>query len=165
MKRIFVPGIMILFVAMLMMMPRVSSAKTVVADQDLADVTAEAGVSIVFDKVTMGNNATTLTSLAIGDPNGFTGYTAAGWGGISNVTTAGNVTVMDGTMNIDIGTSGTSTRMQIVLPTMTMGTMNITAMVKAGTTGDLTASSNVLGVLDMRGFSTVTTGTIQVFAH
>ena len=163
MKRIFVIGIVALFI----MMPIVSLAKTVVTDSELADVTAESGVSIVFTNVTVGNDATTLTSLAWGDSNGFgSTYTGYGWAGISNVTIGGNLAVMNGTMNIDVGTSGTTdTRLQIVLPTMTLGTMNVLAMVKVGTTGDLTSSSNVLGVLDLRGFSTQVTGTVQVYAH
>ena len=162
MKRILILGIVALFI----MMPLASFAKTVISDNELAGVTAETGVSIVFTNVNVGNNATTLTSAAWGDSDGFSSpYTGQGWLGISNVTITGNLAQLNGTMNMDVGSSGTATRLNIDLPTMTLGTMNVLATMKLGTTADLTGSSSILGYVDIRGFSTTVSGSIQVYAH
>jgi len=160
MKRVLMIGI----VALLIMMPLASFARTVISDNELSDVTAETGVSIVFTNVIVGNT-TTLTSMAWGDADGFgTTYNSWGWMGINNVTITGTIASLSGTMNIDVGSSGTLTRMNIDLPAMTLGTMSMNATMLLSTSAAL-SSGNVLGYIDLRGFSTQVSGSMQVYAH
>ena len=147
----------------------IALAEKVIADSDLDGVTAEAGVSISFVDVKIKDVASNAT-LSIGDGNGFTdpysvSYTGAGYMGANAVSIAGNVATINGTAVIDVGTSGSSTRVNMTLPTVTLGAMNVTATMKLSNAITLTGA-NVLGSLNLRGFSTqVTGGSVQIYAH
>ncbi|MFA5323931.1 MAG: hypothetical protein WC373_14765 [Smithella sp.] len=166
MKRLFILAIAALFV----MMPLTSFAKVAISDGDLDAVTAEAGVSIDFTNVKVGGT-TTLSSVSWGDPTGFTtgGFTNPGYFGFSNFVIGGNLLELSGTMKIDVGTSGSETKVQIVLPTTTIGGAagaNISAMVRAYTSADLSASAAQKGgTISLYGFSTQVTGTMTIYAH
>ena len=151
------------------MTPVASFSKIVITDEELDKVQAEAGVSIVFTNVTVGG-VTNLSSISWGDPTGFTGYTAPGYFGFQNFTITGNLAeISSGTMNIDVGSSGTSTRLNMVLPTVTLGGaagMNIAAWMKADTSAGLnSANAAEGGIISIRGFSTQVSGTITLYAH
>lgn len=148
---------------MLLMLPAFAFAKQLISDGELDSVTAHEGVSITFLNVYVGNT-TTLSSAAWGDSDGFTGYTTAGYVGANNVTITGNLTTISGTANIDIGTNGTSTRINLLLPTITLGTMNASATLKLSTASTMTGTQE-LGSLHLNGFSTQAGGTVQVYAH
>ncbi len=159
MKKTIVTFIMTLLLAL----PASVFAKQLISDSDLEAVTAHEGVSITFVGVYVGNT-TTLTSVAWGDGDGFTGYTTAGYVGANNVTITGNLTTISGTANIDIGTNGTSTRINLLLPTITLGAMNASATLKLSTASTMTGTQE-LGSLHLNGFSTQAGGTVQVYAH
>jgi hypothetical protein len=161
MKRILLLAIITIF----MMTPVSAFAKQAITDGDLDAVTGEQGVSITFTNVAMTNTA--ITSLSFGDSDGFTGYTTAGYLGMSNVSITGTTANITGTTVIDIGTSGTSTRLNILLPTVTLGPANVTAYLKldSGANGaNLTTTTRFLD-LSLQGFTTTLGGTVTVFAH
>lgn len=163
MKKILALAIVAVFV----MMPVASFARTAISDDDLGSVIAQQGVTIDFVNLTV--NSTSLTSLAWGDTGGFTGYTGNGWAGIGSVTINGDVVVMNGPMNIDIGTNGSSTRVNVLLPTIAIGGtagLNVTASVKLDYLSTLaSANASTLGVLDISGLKTSVTGSLQVYGH
>ena len=114
---------------------------------------------------TQRNRAVSAT-LSIGDSDGFTGYTGAGWLGANGIAISGNVAVISGTAVIDVGTNSASeTRVNMTLPTVTLGAMNVTATMKLSNAMTMTGA-NVLGSLNLRGFSTqLTGGSVQIYAH
>jgi hypothetical protein len=149
--------------ALLVISPLALFAKTAISDNDLEDVTAETGVSITFNNVTVVGPIG-LTAASWGDSDGFTNYSSAGYAGMNGVSLTGNLTTLSNAAVIDVGTSGAITRVNIVMPTITLGTMNVDATMKLSGSKDLTGG-NILGVVAMRGFSTQAIGAIQVFAH
>jgi len=154
--------LLLTIVAFLMMVP-MSFAKTAISDSDLADVTAQEGVTINFDCFTVG--AITIAAQSWGDADGCAtcgGYTAAGWVGAS-VTMSSNFVRISGNMTIDVGTSGTRTALVIGLPTLNLqGSM--TQVVKLDTAANLSGSS-VLGTSYMSGVSVNPSGQLIIFAH
>ncbi|HON60063.1 MAG TPA: hypothetical protein P5040_05440 [Smithella sp.] len=146
----------------LVMMPTALWAKSLISDSEMDLLTGEAGVSIAFTNVTM--TGTQISSLSLGDSDGFTGYTTAGYLGISNVSITGTTANINGTANIDIGTSGTSTRLNMLLPNITLGTANVTAYMKLDSNSNLTTTTRLLD-LSLQGFTTTLNGTVTVFAH
>lgn len=160
----------LVIIAVFAITPIASFSKIAITDEELDAVEAEAGVSIVFNNVTVGG-VTKLAAISWGDPTGFTpGYTSAGYFGFENWTITGNLAeISSGTMNIDVGTSGASTRVNIVLPTVYLGGQagaNLTAWLKADTTAALnSASAAEGGIISIRGFSTTVSGSIQLYAH
>ena len=164
MKKILLLTVIALFV----MMPFASFAKTAVSDSDLGAVTAQSGVSIDFSNLTVSNVNVTIQSW--GDTDGFTagGYTTQGWVGAA-MTMTGNVVGLSGTMNIDVGTSGTQTRLKVDLPTVVIGA-------GAGLTQDQTIKLSSAKTLDATGFGTLgqsyvagltatIQGSVQIYAH
>jgi hypothetical protein len=149
--------------ALFLTLPFVLSAKTAIPDSELDAVTAEEGVSITFTNVTVGG-AAALTVASWGDEDGFSGYTSAGYAGMNAVTIGGTLTALNGTADIDVGTSGSTTMMRFVMPTVTMGSMNVAATLKLSNSQNL-SGGNVLGNLGISGFSTRMTGNIGVYAH
>jgi hypothetical protein len=124
------------------------------------------GVDFSFNNVTL-MGATNMTSYAFTDSNGFTGNTNTGSFGMYNVSITGNVArLVSTTAAVDVGTSGATTLVNIAMPTITMGAMNVISTMKLSSNayGNL-ATGGILGVVDMRGFSTQASGSIQVFAH
>ncbi|MGB5217631.1 MAG: hypothetical protein WBN66_04980 [Smithella sp.] len=163
MKRLFTFGIVALFV----LLPLLSSARTIVADDELAGVTAEAGVTIDFTDLNVNN--TTLTSVAWGDTDGFTGYTSPGWTGITGVNgtdimITGNLSTINGEMNIDVGSSGSASILRIGLPDLNMGWMSVNATLVAGSSATLTGVTP-LCFMEMPNFITEVRGTVQISAH
>lgn len=165
MKKLLTLSVIVLF----LMMPPASSGKMAISDGDLDAVTATAGVSIYFNNVTIGGaatNITTLNTISIGDPSGFIGYYTPGYFGFGNFTIGGNIMSLSGTMNVDIGTSGADTRVNIALPTMVLGPVNITALMRADSTSNFSsANAGEGGWLTITNFSTQVSGSIQIFAH
>jgi len=157
MKKTFI-AVILAFV----LLPGALWAKSAISDSELAAVTGESGVTIVFTNVTMTN--TQLTSLSLGDSDGFTGYTSAGYLGISNVTITGTTANITGTSNIDIGTSGSTTALNVYLPSLVLGTANVTAYMKLDSNSGLTTTTRLLDIT-LNGFQTTLGGTITVFAH
>jgi hypothetical protein len=164
MKRPLMLTIVVLFV----MLPLAAFAKSIITDKDLEAVTAEAGVTITFTNVSVGGS-TALSSMAWGDPSGFTGYTGTGYFGMSNWTVTGNLAeISSSTMLIDVGTSGTTTKIQMVLPTINIGGssgVNMLTYLKTAYDGSLTANAAVGGFIDVRGFRTQASGTLTIYAH
>jgi len=162
MKRLFTFGIVALFV----LLPLLSSARTIVADDELAGVTAEAGVTIDFTDLNVNN--TTLTSVAWGDTNGFTGYASTGWLGITgvngaNIIMTGNLSTISGAMNIDVGSSGTASILRIGLPNLNMGWMSVNATLVASSNATLTGTP--LCFMEVPNLITEVRGTLQISAH
>lgn len=163
MKRFLILAVIALFV----MLPLVSFARTVVNDNDLDAITAESGVSIEFTNLSVGNT-TTLSSISWGDPSGFTGYTTPGYFGFTNLVISGNIVkIPSGTMNIDVGTSATGdTKIFMVLPTITLGTANISGWMMADRVSNFTSASvSEGGILTLNGFSTQVSGTVAIYGR
>jgi hypothetical protein len=163
MKRFLILAVIALFV----MLPLVSFARTVVNDNDLDAITAESGVSIEFTNLSVGNT-TTMSSISWGDPSGFTGYTTPGYFGFTNLAISGNIVkIASGSMNIDVGSPAAGdTRIFIVLPTITLGTANISGWMMADRTASFTSASvSEGGILTLNGFSTQVTGTVAIYGH
>ena len=161
MKKILVLTVIALFV----MMPFASFAKTAVSDSDLGAVTAQTGVSIDFSGLTVSNVSQSINSW--GDDNGFTGYTGAGWVGAA-MSLTGNVVGFSGTMNIDVGTSGAQTRLKIDLPTVTIGAgggLNQDQTIKLAIDKTLTTNAGTLGQSFAAGLTATVSGSMQIYAH
>ena len=160
-------------ITVLVMMPLVSFAKTAISDSDLDSVTAQSGVSIDFNNLSV--SGVTLNTQSWGDTDGASGYPGAGYVGMTGINLIGNTVVLNGTMNIDSGTisttSGNVTKLKIDLPTITMGGsgangMNITFTVKVDSTKTLDGpNASTLGYVNIQGLSVWATGGITVFAH
>lgn len=148
---------------LLMMLPFGLSAKTVISDSDLEAVEAEQGVTITFSNITVGGTAA-LSVASWSDGDGFSSYTGSGSLGINAVTIGGNLTTINGPAVIDVGTSGSVTMVNVVMPTVTLGTANIDATLKLSDNQNLSGGER-LGLLGVRGFSTQMTGNIGVYAH
>ncbi|PKN38933.1 MAG: hypothetical protein CVU62_01670 [Deltaproteobacteria bacterium HGW-Deltaproteobacteria-2] len=153
-------------IAVFVMIPLASFARTAISDSELGSVIAQQGVTIEFVNLTLSN--TSLTSMAWGDAGGFTGYTGDGWAGIGSITITGDVAVINGPMNIDVGTNGGSTRVNISLPTVSIGGtagLNVTASVILAASSDLVTNATTVGVLDIKGLKTQVSGSVMVYAH
>jgi hypothetical protein len=160
-KRVFMLTIIFVFV----MIPAVLFAKTVISDNDLSTLTAQTGVSISFASLSVTNVNTTVQSW--GDNDGFTSYTAAGWVGNSSSMT-GNVVGISGGMNIDVGTSGTQTRIKIDLPTINIGAgggLIQDQTLKLAADKTLTSNAGTLGLQYQAGVTATISGSVQIYAH
>jgi len=157
--------VVILTVAVFLMMVSLSFAKTAITDKDLSDVTAQEGVTIDFSCFTLGS--INIAVQGWGDSDGCTtcgGYTNAGWVG-NSLNTSANFLTIGGSMTIDVGTSGTRTALVIGLPTINM-TGDMTQVIRlANTSGNLAASTQVLGTSYMSGVSLSPTGNLIIYAH
>ncbi len=149
----------------LVMIPAVLSARTVISDNDLSALTAQTGVSINFSSLSVSNVSASIQSW--GDNDGFGSYSAAGWVGASMALT-GNVVGLSGTMNIDVGTSGTQTRLKIDLPTVTIGAGGGLAQdqtIKLAADKTLSTGAGTLGLQYQAGITATINGSIQIYAH
>lgn len=133
-----------------------------ISDGDLDDVTASEGASITISNITVSNASVGV--LSFGDSDGFTGYNSAGFMGTNSATIQGTVSVVNGTAVVDVGTSGSVTAVDLVLPTITLGTANVSSTMTLGSEKTL-SSGKILGTLGLTGFSTRMTGEVQVFSH
>ena len=105
----------------------------------------------------VGANAANVTDI----------FPSAGYFGFRNYVTSETMFIqLSGTTSIDVGSSGTQTALNIVLPTTAINTglANITAPLVVSTAKDL-PGTQIVGILDVRGFSTRMTGSMQVYAH
>ena len=163
MKRFLILAVIALFI----ILPADSFARSAISDKDLDDITAEEGVSINLINVSVGGTST-LTSISWGDTSGFTpGYTTPGYFGFKNMIITGYLAnVTSGTMNVDIGTGGGQTKIIIVSTPVTLGVANISGWLMADKQADfMSASSAQGGVIGVTGFSTVVSGTVMIYAH
>lgn len=163
MKKLLILTIAVGFV----MLPFASFSKTVISDSDLKEVTAESGVSVDFHNFSVKGTVTVGTT-SWGDSDGEFTFQSPGFVGANGIALSGNIVAFsDGNViNIDVGTNGTSdTRINVTLPTTTLGAVNVDATMKLSSTMDL-SGANELGRLNMQGLSTqVKVDRIQVFAH
>lgn len=159
-------------VSFIMLTALSASARTIIGNNELDTITAQEGVSIDFSKVSVGN-VTSLSSISWGDTSGFSGYTTPGYFGFKNLTITGNLmTIGYGSvatanrMTLDVGTGGGETKVIIVLPTITLGTANISGWVMADQNSTFTsAAQSQGGIITLNGFSTQVTGTLMIYAH
>lgn len=162
----------VLIVSFIMLPALSASARTIIGNNELDTITAQEGVSIDFSKVSVGN-VTSLSAISWGDTSGFTGYTTPGYFGFKNLTITGNLMTIgygsDATANrmtLDVGTGGGETKVIIVLPTITLGTANISGWVMADQNSTFTsAAQSQGGIITLNGFSTQVTGTLMIYAH
>ena len=162
MKKLLILTIAVGFV----MLPFVSFSKTVISDSDLKEVTAESGVSVDFHNFSVKGTATVGTT-SWGDSDGEFTFQSPGFAGANAIALSGNIVAFsDGNViNIDVGTSGSDTRVNVTLPTTTLGAVNVDATMKLSSAMDL-SGANELGRLNMQGLSTqVKVDRIQIFAH
>ena len=153
----------------IMLLPMSVMAMTPVTDNDLANVTGQAGVSINVD-VTMDLN---IDVAAWGDSDGFLAGSSAGWVGVTtlavntlhiwprtdyNPDLAG--TTADPTLyrllTIDVGTEGGVTKVQIGIPTLTVTMYSMDANVELG--ADTSSLNQLMGTLYIAGLNMATTG-------
>jgi hypothetical protein len=162
MKKTLILTIAVLFV----MLPFASFAKTVISDSDLEEVTAEEGVSVNFSNFSVRGTATVGTT-SWGDSDGYptATYNSPGYAGANGVALSGNITFNATPMNVDVGTSGSSTRVNLTLPTTSLGSVNVDSTMKLSSAMDLSGGKE-MGRMNMQGFSTqATVDRVQVFAH
>jgi alanine racemase len=162
-KRFLTLAILVLF----LMMPLASSAKVAISDSDLDAVTAEAGVSITFNNVTL-TSATSLGVLSWGDADGFASATSGGFAGLANISvTAGNAAVINGDMLVDVGTNATTgTKVTISLPKIILGGAgsNVSAKLVTDTVKTLNASTFATNIT-VTNLAIAVGGSITVSAH
>ena len=157
MKRILI----LAFIAVFVMMPLASFAKTAISDSELNSVMAQQGVTITTNLSISGVN---ITTVSWGDTGFGSTYTSNGFVGLSNITLSGTVVGLSGDLLVEVGSSGAVTKIQVGLPTVSLGSMNVDAIAKVSTIKTLT-DTQVLGSVYMSGLSATITGTVTVFAH
>jgi hypothetical protein len=150
--------------ALLMAISGTLSAKEPICDSDLATMTAEAGVTINMDNFNTGSISIAVISWGDGDGYATAGYGNAGYIGMTDLEMTGNVAVFSGDMKVDVGSNATQTRVNIALPTITLGGTSISSVLKIGDAQNF-SGGRTLGTLDVIGLQTQIDGTIQVFAH
>ncbi len=155
--------ILLLVVAVFVMMPCASLARTAISDSELSAVIAQEGVTIDFNNFSLGTIS--INTISWGDSNGFTGYTSAGWVG-GNLALSNNAITISNTMSIDVGTNTTLTRtaVGITLPTINVAG-NIDATVKLAADKTLTTGAANLGSVYISGLNVSPSGTLVIYAH
>jgi len=153
--------ILLLVVAVFVMMPCASLARTAISDSELGAVTAQTGVTIDFHDFNLGTIS--INTVSWGDSNGFGVYTSAGWVG-GNLVLSNDAITIGGTMNIDVGTNGGVTAVGITLPTINVGG-NIDATVKLAGDKTLTSNATTLGSVYISGLNVSPSGTLVIYAH
>lgn len=134
-----------------MMMPFVSLAKTVISESELDAVTAQEGVTLDFGVGSYTNARVMVTNfspslISWGDSDGFTGYSSTGWVGVSNITMGADANILVyNTMTLDVGSSGTVTKLNIGLPSVMVHPLTTNAILKLGTEKTLTTNQQILG--------------------
>ena len=118
--------------------------------------------------------------MSFGESNGFSfteyrtglgsnteSFISPGYFGFRDFVTSDTMLIgLSGTANIDVGSSGTQTALNIVLPTTDINPtrVNITAPLVMSTAKEL-PGTQIVGILDVRGFSTRMTGSMQIYSH
>jgi len=166
MKKFLVLAVIAAFV----MMPLASFARTAISDSDLDTVTAQQGVSIEFNNLSV--SGVTLNTQSWGDTDGFSGATGAGYYGQANISLSGNVVALTGGFNMDIGTTGIGTnavtKVMIGLPTITIGGvggLNVDSIYKLDSIKTLDSNVQALGVSYMNGLRATIAGGLTIYAH
>lgn len=154
-------------IAVFVMMPFTSFAKTAISETELGAVIAQQGVTIDFAQFSLGNIS--IGTVSWGDANGFGGtYTSAGWVGasVSIVGGANGPVQISGTMNIDVGsTAANVTAIGIALPTISVSG-NITSVMKLDNDRALgSPNAGTLGTAYISGLTLSPSGTIIIYAH
>lgn len=157
MKRILLLTVIAVFV----MMPFASFAKTAISDSELGAVTAQTGVTIDFNSFQLGSIS--IGTISWGDTGFGSTYTGAGWVGQS-VDLSTNAINITGTMDIDVGTNAGTTAIGIKLPTINVSG-NVEMVVKLAADKTLTANALVLGTSYMSQISINPSGTLVIYAH
>ena len=94
-------------------------------------------------------------------------YASPGYVGFRDYVTSGKMLIqLSDTASIDVGNSGTQTSLNIVLPTTDINPtrVNISAPLVMSTAKEL-PGTEIVGILDVRGFSTRMTGSMQIYSH
>ena len=150
-------------IAVFVMMPFASFAKTAISDSELGAVTAQTGVTIDFSQFQLGT--ITISTMSWGDAGGFTDYTGDGYVGAS-LTLSDNAVNIAGTMDIDVGTNtaASTTAIGIKLPTIKVEG-SVDAVVKLAADKALTTTAGTLGAVYMSGININPSGTLIIYAH
>lgn len=160
MKKVLLLAVLAVFV----MVPFTSFAKSAISEGDLAAITAQEGVTINFNSFTVG--AITIGVQGWGDGNGFgTVYTSAGWVGATDISLASDFVSITGEMTIDVGTNGSVTALGIGLPGLKFSGDMYQTIRLADSATNLATSTQVLGTAYMSGLSVSPTGTLIIRAH
>jgi hypothetical protein len=162
MKRILVLAVIAVFV----MMPLASFAKTAISDSDLAAVTAQDGVVIDLSHFTI--DSIQVSASGWGDVGGYTGATGDGWVGAQITTTAGSsghFIGLTGNLTIDVGSNASVTSVKIGLPGINIDGSLTQKVVLATTAGGLIGSTQVLGTSVMTGITLTTSGYVVISSH
>jgi hypothetical protein len=159
MKKVLLLTVIALFV----MMPLVSFAKTAISENELSELTAQEGVTISFTGLSISNVSLSVQSW--GDSDGFAGYLNSGWVG-AGISMTGDVVGLSGSMTIDVGSSGTLTAVKIGLPNVNIGSTSfaVDQIIKLATAKTL-ASGQTLGTSYMSGLTATVTGALTITAH
>jgi hypothetical protein len=155
--------VVLIIAALLVMLPVMSFAKSTISENELAELTAQEGVTISMAGLTISNIQLAVQSW--GDSDGFTGYTSSGWIGAA-ITMTGDVVALSGDMTIDVGTNGTLTAVRIGLPQVAVGnaTFQVDQIVKLSTAKTLTGTQT-LGTAYMSGLQATVSGAVIITAH
>ena len=136
----------------------------------LSSHAATQGLEIEFSAVNFSVPSTAIR-LSYGDADGFAGYTSPGYVGVRGLlaeNAAGDSAVplvtLNGTMEIDVGTNAGVTGLNVVLPTVTVGSLNLTAPLVLSSFEGLQAPQ-ALGTLYVQGLNPTVTGSFTTFAH
>ena len=148
-------------IAVFVMMPFASFAKTAITDSELGAVTAQTGVTIDFSQFQLGTIA--IDTVSWGDAGGFTDYTGDGYVGAS-LALSDNAVNITGTMDIDVGTNAGTTAIGIKLPTIKVEG-SVDAVVKLAADKKLTTTAGTLGAVYMSGININPSGTLIIYAH
>lgn len=153
MKKVLLLAVLAMFV----MVPFTSFAKSAITDSDLQAITAQEGVTIDMSGLTV---TVSMAEQAWGDGDGFTGYASAGWVGATNVTipTIG----FTGDLTIDVGTSGSTTALKVGLPSLNLAG-NVVQTLALGTSES--TLTQVLGTSYMSGVDVTTSGYLVIKSH
>ncbi len=159
MKKVLLLAVLAVFV----MVPFTSFAKSAITEGDLAAITAQEGVTIDFSSFTVG--AITIDVQGWGDGDGFTGYTGDGWVGATDINLASDFITITGEMTIDVGTSGAVTALGIGLPGLNFSGDMYQTIRLADSAANLATSTQILGTAYMSGLSVSPSGTLIIKAH
>jgi hypothetical protein len=128
--------------------------------------TASQGAEIGFNNVFLAIPAVAV-NLSLGDADGFSGYTSAGYIGAKGLVSdaPGVVIGLSGTMSIDVGTSAGVTAMKVVLPTATINPANLTIPLALGNIKDFTDNQKLLSSLYVGGAGATVSGSFILSSH
>lgn len=158
--------ILLLTVIAVFLMVPVAFARTAISDSELAAVTAQDGVDILFTNVSVSD--VTIDCSSWGDTDGFTGYDNAGYVGAAIDMDGDLVTFPTGQhLTIDVGTNGSNvTAVKVGLPQIVIGSVNITSTLKLAEDKTLITSPQQLGIAYIGGLSaTVGGGSVVITAY